>query len=191
MKIFIRIVGVILALALLAGLVAIFGLLFRVPWLTGFVYQTFLAYPYLFVALAVVLAVFALATLAFIVFAIAKPTKKNIYTLPNDAGRLEITRQSIESGVGITLQGIPEVKRYAVQIKGQPKPGKVKVVAHVETYGNEDFAALGQEIQGRIARDLANSLQMEPGGVSVRINKQKMQEQGSRQERKSTIPRVI
>lgn len=190
MKKLFRVLLFLLALVLLAGLAGVLSTIYTIPWLTGFTHQMMNAYPWLSLALAIVLMVYIVLTVAFIIFVCVAPSKKNIYTIHKNMGRLEITRQSIESAAGITLQNIPAVKRYAVHVKGNPTPGKVKLAIQVETKDAETLASLGEEIQTRVAQDLENSLAIKPEHVKVRIEPYTIQQRDSAHNHKS-IPRVV
>lgn len=187
MKAVLRVLLFLITLVLLVGVAAILSLLVRIPWLSRFTVQSVLAYPWLTLAFAIVLAIFILATLVALVLIVAMPSKSGIYTLHRDMGKLEITRQSIESGAGITLDSFAEVKRYDVKALGDLSPGKVKLDIIAETKGTTNFETLGQQIQTRVAADLASSLGMEPGNVQVRMRPYTPH---ARDEKNSRVPRV-
>lgn len=191
MKILLRILLFLLVLCLLAGLVAALALLVPIPWLSGVVQQWAGALPWLPVAVGVVLIFFAALCVLGLILTLSVPAKRKQFILPREMGTIEVTRQSIESAAAGTLEGIPEVKRYHVQARGDLRPGKVKLAAEIEPRnGRTDLVALGQQVQQRLARELADSLEIDPRHIRVTI-KPVQHQSGEAAARHSRVPRVV
>lgn len=190
MKVLLRIVLFLLALCLLAGLLAILSVFTAIPWVSGFVQGLLAAWPWLPLALAVVLLFCMAATVLGLVLILSVPSKRRLLVLGRENGNIEITRQSVESTAGASLDEIPELKRYHVQAKGDMRPGRLKLEVQAEPRGGlVDMAQLAAGIQQRLAADLAGCLAMDPKHIHVRIQPIHQQQEGRRQH--SKVPRVV
>lgn len=189
-----RIVLFLLALALLAGLACVGSTFVAIPWLSGFTAQVMQDMPWTKLAFAIVVLVFFVATLAFVLFAVLFPRRRNFYTLKQGENQLEVSRGSIESGVGLSLQGIPEIKRYHAEVRGNPRPGKLKIAIQAEARDVAGFAALAGEIENRVKTDMENSLTIKPSHIKVKITPYKMEAAHGRQTgfaHPHSAPRVV
>lgn len=178
------------ALALLAALVLAAATLIHIPWLSNLAVQMTGAFAWAPLALAIALFITAFAALAFFIGILAWPSGKKVYTIPTQNGKLEISRQSIESGACITLQGFHEVKRYSVYAKGRPSPHKLKLDVNADIKADADLADLAKRIQTSVSQDMENSLGIKPGHVKVKINLYDPAKMDNKQMRKTGIPRV-
>lgn len=192
MKILGRILLFILVLALLAGLLMTLSWFVAIPWVSDFTVQMTRGYFWMPLALGIVVLFFMAVCVLALVLLVSVPTKRNLYLIKRDAGNIEITKHSIENAVGGTLESMRDVKRYHVRLKGNPKPHKLRVKLQVEPRDNTvHLGQLGADVQQRVQDELAQSLAIEPGRISVKIQSVQYQQQEGRQHGHSRVPRVV
>ncbi|MGD9559635.1 MAG: alkaline shock response membrane anchor protein AmaP [Oscillospiraceae bacterium] len=190
MKVFVRIVGFLLVLALLAGLVAMLSVFTDIPWLSAFVQGLIVRWPWLNLAFSIVLLCCITAGVLALILIVSVPSKHKLFVVGRDAGKIEITRQSIESAAGASLGGIREVKRYHVQAKGDMRPGKLKLDVQAEPRdGSVNLDAMGRAVQQKLAADLADCLAMDPRHIKVRVQPVHPSAEARRQH--ARVPRVV
>lgn len=169
MRILGRIVLFLLVLALLAGLLAVVGILTPVPWLSAMVQRAYQAMPWLTMALAGVVLLFAALCVLALVLLATVPTRRRYFVVKRELGDIEITKQSIESAASAALSGLSGLKRFHVQVKGSPGPHRVHLDVDAEPAEGESLAAMGDEVQTSLAETLRCSLAVDPKRVRVRV----------------------
>ncbi len=185
MRVLGRVLLFLLVLALLVGLVMVVSALVPVPWLSDFTRQAVRMLPWLSIVFAAVLLLFALVCVLALVLLASVPTRRRLYVLRRNEGRIEIERHSIERAIGGMLEEIGGVRRYRVQLRGQPSPRKLRVRLQVQPRDTMvDLGPLGQEIQTRLTSGLAESLAVEPKHVRVKI-------QPVGEDKHAKVPRVV
>lgn len=182
-----RLVLFLLVLVLLAGLLAVLGILAPVPWLSDVVQRGYQAIPWLTTALAAVVLVFAALCVLALILLLSLPTRPKYFILGRSMGDIEITKQSIESVACTTLSGMDGLKRFHVQVKGNPKPGHIRLDVDAEPKDGVSLAALGDEVQTGLAEAMRSSLAVDPKHVRVRVTPVP---QGSAQAH-ARVPRVV
>ncbi len=192
MKVLSRILLVLVVLCMAAGLVALLSLTTfaaRFPWLTALVHPFFARYPWLPMALAVeVLVLLALCVLA-IVLAVSRPTGRGHFTIHRKMGKIEISKQSIESAACELLSTVEGLKRYAVQVTGTPKENRVKLAVSFEPQNGADMTKLAAAAQDAVQNGLAHSLGVDVQSVHVLIRECPAKEAPAPQY--AQVPRVI
>lgn len=187
MKVLFRIILFLLLLVLLCGVAGILSIFTPIPWLSSFVQTSMKAYPWLTLVFSIMLLVFAAAVALALILTVSVPTKKKLFVLGRGMGRIEITRRSIESVASATVETVPDVKRYFVQVKGSLRPRRVKLDVQVEPQDEYvDLAQLGAAVQQRLVQEMAESLAVEPRHVKVRI-----QPVHHHQRHLDKVPRVV
>ena len=192
MKILVRILLCLLVLCLLGGLAAALGMVADVPWLSAQVAALMGAYSWLATALAVVLLFFGALCVLALVLLVSVPVKRRRYVVNQGLGRIEITRQSIESAAAACLDEIQAVKRYHVRTGGPLRPRKLRLEAEIEPReANIDLLELGKSIQQRLAQDMACSLEIDPKHVQVAITTVHRPWQQEAEHNHGKVPRVV
>lgn len=189
MRVLGRIVLFLLVLTLLAGLAGVLGTLVTVPWLSGAVQQAHTAAPWLPTALAAVVLVFAALCVLALVMLLTVPTRNRFFIVNRSMGDIEITKQSIESVATGTLAGITGLKRFCVQVRGNPKPGKIRLQVDAEPADGVSLAALGDEVQTQLSEAMRSSLAVDPKHVRVRVAP--VQPGHAMDSRHAKVPRVV
>lgn len=189
MRILGRIILFLLVLALLAGLLAVLGVLVPVPWLTETVQRVYQMWPFVITAMAVTVLVFAALCVLALILLITVPTRRKYFIVSRSMGDIEITKQSIESVAGATLSRIDGVKRYNAQVKGNPKPGSIRIDVDIEPADGISLAALGDEVQTQLAEAMRSSLAVDPKHVKVRVTP--VQPGHAENSRQARVPRVV
>ena len=190
MKVLARIILFLLALCLLVGLLAVLSVFTAIPWLSDFVQDLTARYSWLTLAFSIVLLACIAAAVLALILIVSVPTKRRLFILGRSAGKIEITRQSVESAAAASLDGIHEVKRYQVQAKGSMRPGKLKLEVQAEPRSGEvNLDAMGQTVQQKLAHDLSHCLAIEPRHIKVRIQPVHQSVEGRR--RSARVPRVV
>lgn len=192
MKILLRVLLLGLVLALLCGLVAMLGTLVAVPWLTGFIQSARAAYPWLDLALAIVLLFFMAACVLAVVLLLSVPSKRRVFVVHRAMGDIEISKQSIEGVADACLRDVAGVKRASAHVKGDPRPGRLKIRVQAQPRdGGVPLAALGDEIQTRLRQALSGSLAIEPKHIHVKLQPVHPAGQTGRSHGHARVPRVV
>lgn len=169
MNLLVKILLLLLSLVLLAGLACVGSVLAYIPWLSSFTANMLKTVPWFWLALTAVVLAFFVGVVAFVLFVVLFPQQRNFYVLHQSQNKLEISRTCIESGAGISLQSIPEIRRYHVQVKGNPRPKKLKLAIQAEVRETGNFTTLAHQIESTIKTDMQNSLGISPTHIKTRI----------------------
>lgn len=189
MKVVLRVILFIVGLGLLCGLAGALALITTVPWLSDFVSRLTGTYTWLPMVFAIVLLFFMAVSVLGLVLVVSVHPKKNLFVLNRDGGKIEITRQSVESEANKALEAVPELKRYHVHTRGDMRPGKLKLEVQAEPRDRQtDLARLGQTVQQHLSQVLAECLAIRPEHVKVRIQPVSTQETHHHH---AKVPRVV
>lgn len=192
MKIFIRVILFILALVELFGLILVFSTFTDLPGFTTLVGNMEKSFPWLSLALSIVLLVCIAAVLLALILLASFPTGRNLYTLKKNMGYIEITKASIESAAEHTLAGIPDIRRFHVRAKGRPDPQKLRLYLEIEPKSaDQPFTELADKAQAQVQESLKSSLDIDPGKIHVRVEITSYQDSADGKKGSSKLPRVI
>lgn len=190
MKIIVRAILFVLVLCLLAGLAGVLSLITPIPWLSDFVAGLTSRYTWLPMVLAAIVLLYAAASVLALVLIVSVPTKRKLFILNRDGGKIEITRQSIESEANAALGTMRELKRYHVEAKGDLRPGKLRLAVQAEPRDpNTNLAQLGDAVQAHLAKVMGECLAIAPKHVKVRI--QPVAPSHENRHHHAKVPRVV
>lgn len=190
MKIFVRVVLFVLVLCLIAGLAGVLSLITPIPWLSDFVTGLTSRFTWLPLVLGAVVLLFAAISVLALVLIVSVPTKRKLFILNRDGGKIEITRQSIESEANAALGAMRELKRYHVAAKGDLRPGKLRLEVQAEPRDpNINLPRLGDAVQTQLAKVMGDCLAIEAKHVKVRI--QAIEPSHESRHRHAKVPRVV
>ncbi len=169
-----RTLFIVLIVVALSGLALLLTLLLSsllaVSWLPDTV-ETFVRHePWVLETLAGVLGLLALALLACLLVVIVFPRRSDVYIMERDAGKLEISRRSIESAAEHVMAGIANVRVCSARVLGSPKPGKTKLRLRAELDRSASFVVSGEEIQETVRREMTRTLGIAPDCLLVRMS---------------------
>lgn len=168
-----RIIKILIALILIAGIFGITGLYSQLEDLgsvSTFFHELFFQSDWMFYFYQVVL--ITLIVILFIAFwlVLFKPiTKKEIH-IKKEMGQINLPLGTLESIAKGSLQGIVDVDSAQVKVKLTKKQAAdVKIIVA----DDQKLVAKGQEIQKQVAVALANTAQLETKKVKVVFKKKK------------------
>lgn len=191
MKVLLRILMFIVALGLMCGLLAVLSMVTVIPWLSAQVLAWVAAYPWLPLALSVILLFFMAVCLLALVLIVSVPSKRHMFIVNRNMGKVEITRQSIESAAAASLEEVEGVKRSCVHTKGSTTPKKLKLWAEIEPRdGTANWPALGEQVQQHLAQSLSGCLAIDPKKIRV-VVRPVLPQNGQGSPHHARVPRVV
>lgn len=183
-----RILLFLLVLVLLTGLLMALSTFYTIPWLSGFTAQAGQTFPSLNLALSIVLVFFIALNVLALILLVTVPTKRRIFTVRREMGRIDISPQSIVSAAEQALSTLPGLRRYSVAVAGHPSPGSVKLDIQAEPKPDANLVPLGDDIRQRVTEALSGGLDITPQSIHIRMQPVRQAQQGGQHAR---VPRVV
>lgn len=192
MKVLVRVLLFLLLLCLLCGAAALGSLFVSIPWLSAFVGGLLGGEPWMKIVLSVVLLCFMAGCVLAAILALTLPTRRKLFITKGEAGKIVVSRKSIEDAAGHSIEHIYNAKRYYVRAKGKLRPRRLKLALQVEPRNSGmDLPQLCAEVQEQVKKDMAESLGMNPKRIKVKVEPVYYQTQEGEHQQHVKVPRVV
>lgn len=189
MKRILKWIAVICSFLLLVNAVVVSMIFIRIPDVSWNIFYTIMRNEWLQYVVVGSLIITAILLFVLIVKTVVQKEEDREFTIHKDAGDLTISDESIISSAQFALDGIREIKRYAVDVQGKPSDKKVTLKVNAEVLSNVDYETLAQEATSKVKEVVSGSLGVDINKVNVRVSQYTPEERTAQNKKKP--PRVI